>query len=199
MRLFEKILIAGFFVLFLFYGCTKPQLKEGMINGRAYRGAENATVVIYEFSDFECPYCGAAQPTIEKLVSDYQDKVRLEFYHYPLVTIHPNSLNAALAAICAEKQEKFWKLHDKMFANQQALGKTDIEKYAREIGLDMEEFQKCISDQSTIKRLNEDVEKGKELRIKGTPSFKIGNTLISGLRSYEELKNILEEELAQAK
>jgi protein-disulfide isomerase len=105
----------------------------------AAKGPANAKVNIVIFSDFQCPFCSRVVPTIQKIEKEYSNNVRLFFRHNPL-PMHPDAPLAAEAAVAAEAQGKFWEMHDKLFANQQALKRPDLEKYAGEIGLDVGKF-----------------------------------------------------------
>ncbi len=107
------------------------------------KGPADAKVTIVEFSDFQCPFCSRVVPTIEKILKDYPKQVRLFFRHNPL-PFHQNAPLAAEAAVAAEAQGKFWEMHDKMFANQQALDRAGLEKDAQEIGLDMTKFKAAL-------------------------------------------------------
>src|SRR3989338_1749761 len=83
-------------------GCVASQINEGTdANGRAYRGADNPKIVMYEHSDFECPYCARVQPTVEEIVRSYP-QLRLEYRHYPITSSHPHAFSAAVASVCAE-------------------------------------------------------------------------------------------------
>ena len=82
------------------------------------RGPKYAQITIVAFSDFQCPYCSRAFPTIEQVMKDYNGKVRLVFKHFPLISIHPHAQKAAEAAECAKAQGKFWEFHDKLFTAQ---------------------------------------------------------------------------------
>src|SRR5205807_9568988 len=132
------------------------------------RGPEQAPVTIVEFSDFQCPYCGREVPVVERVMKEYDGKVKLVFRHFPL-DFHPFAAKAAEAGACAAEQgaDKFWKLHDKMFGNQQKLAVTDLKGYAKEIGLDAPKFDKCL-DSGEMKPLVEADEKaGQEAGVSG--------------------------------
>jgi protein-disulfide isomerase len=96
-----------------------PTPKTLDVAGAQTRGSKDAKVHIVEFSDFECPFCIRALPTVDKILKEYQGKVKLSYLHFPLTQIHPNAQKAAEASLCAADQGKFWELHDKIFAVQQ--------------------------------------------------------------------------------
>lgn len=185
-------------LLILLLGCIANEpIPEGIgKDGRPYRGAQEAKLTIYEYSDFECPFCGKVQPTLEAVLRNYKSRVRLEYRHYPL-SIHPHARQAAKAAICAEEQGKFWQMHDKLFANQNALEGKDLENYARQIGLDVDAFSACLSSQETEKKLEADIQEALLAGVAATPTFKIGETEIRGAQPEEAFKKAIDIELAK--
>jgi len=182
-------------VLMLVFGCAGAPIKEGATaDGYAYRGSASPKIIIYEYSDFECPYCGRAGPAIDEVLRTYPNEVQLQFRHFPLTEIHPRSMPSALAGICAEKQGKFWQMHDKMFASQEKLEDADLSAYAKEAGLDMQMFAQCLSSKETADRVNADIAAGAALGIRGTPSFAVGRSVVVGT---PKLKSIVDAELAK--
>jgi len=106
------------------------------LNGTAFKGSAEAKVTVVEFSDFQCPFCKRVGPTLEQIEKTYGDKVRIAFKHLPL-PMHPMAESAARAAEAAHKQGKFWEMHDKLFADQNALSEPAYEKHAKDLGLDV--------------------------------------------------------------
>ena len=162
------------------------------------KGSSKALVSIVEFSDFQCPFCSRVLPTLDKLIKEYPDKVRLFFRHNPL-PFHKDAQLAAQAAVAAELQGKFWPMHDILYKNQQKLKREDLEKYAAEIGLDVAKFKKDIDLPATKKRVEEDLELAKKLGVQGTPNFFIDGRPLRGAVPYEQFKNVVEDELGRAK
>ena len=105
-----------------------------------FKGGKKAAVTIIEFSDFECPFCSRVNPTMKQIEDAYGDKVRVVFKQNPL-SFHKNAPLAAEATLAAHEQGKFWQMHDALFANQKALTRPDLDKYAQEIGLNMDKFK----------------------------------------------------------
>jgi protein-disulfide isomerase len=152
-------------------------------SGAPVRGAPMAPITIVEFSDFECPYCGMTHPILERLLAEHEGRVKLVFMHYPLDG-HEHAQPAARAAVAAQNQGKFWEMHDMLFENQRALEAEDIERYAEEIGLDMERFRADIASEETQRRIEASKALGRELDISGTPSiFVDGHRFPEGPRS----------------
>jgi protein-disulfide isomerase len=164
----------------------------------AAKGAATAQVTIVEFSEFQCPFCSKVLPTVEKLIKEYPGKVRVFFRHNPL-PFHSDAPLASQAAVAAEAQGKFWQMHDILFKNQQNLKRPDLEKYAKEIGLDMAKFQKDLESPATKKRVDDDAELGKKMGVQGTPNFFINGRPLRGAVPYEQFKTVVEDELGRAK
>jgi protein-disulfide isomerase len=162
------------------------------------KGSSKAQVTIVEFSDFQCPFCSRVLPTLDKLIKDYPDKIRVFFKHNPL-PFHSDAPLAAQAAVAAEAQGKFWQMHDILFKNQQNIKRPDLEKYAKEIGLDVEKFKKDIDSPATKKRVDDDSELGKKLGVQGTPNFFINGRPLRGAVPYEQFKTAVDDELTRAK
>ena len=187
--------IALAFVLLL-AGCASTPLNEGRTQGgRAYRGSANPKVTIYESSDFQCPFCGQAVPVVDQLVRAHADEVQLQFYNFPLTAIHPRAMASAIAGFCADHQEKFWEMHDMMFANQQNLEDADLLKYAQEVGLNLTDFSSCIVSRQASDKVQADIAAGNAAGVQATPTFMVGSTLVVGT-TY--LQQALETELAKA-
>jgi protein-disulfide isomerase len=160
------------------------------------RGPDKAPVTIVEFSDFQCPYCGREFPVVERLMKEYDGKVRLVFRHFPL-DFHPYAQKAAEAGACAADQgsENFWKLHDKMFGNQQKLAVDDLKSYAKEIGVDSAKFDKCLDSGEKRGLVNADEKAGQQAGVSGTPAFFVNGIFINGAVPYEQFKETVDREL----
>jgi protein-disulfide isomerase len=161
------------------------------------KGPANAKVNIVAFSDFQCPFCSRVVPTIQRIEKEYPNDVRIFFRHNPL-PMHPNAPLAAEAAVAADAQGKFWEMHDKMFANQQALTRPDLEKYAGEIGLDVGKFKAALDSGSGKAKVNADMAVGRQIGVQGTPNFYIDGRNLQGAQPYEEFKKVIDEEIKNA-
>lgn len=160
----------------------------------ASKGSVKASVTIVEFSDFECPFCSRASATVQQITDTYKDKVRIVFKHQPL-PFHQNALLAAQAAEAAHEQGKFWQMHDKLFANQRALSRADLVKYAGEIGLNVGKFEKDLENKKIAARIAEDQAEAQKAKISGTPTFFINSRRVVGAAPFERFKDIIDEEL----
>jgi Na+/H+ antiporter NhaA len=142
------------------------------------RGPEDAPVTVVEYADFECPYCGQAEPVVRELLRDFGD-VRYVWRHLPLRDVHPRAQAAAEAAEAAAKQGAFWEMHDLLLDHQDALGPRDLMGYASSLGLDPERFRKDLVAHAGAARIDEDLESADLSSVSGTPTF-----FINGIRHY---------------
>lgn len=174
-------------------------LRETLIETKddPYWGMEDANIVIVEFSDFQCPYCRQAYPEIKKLREAYQTQIKIIYRDMPNVSSHPQALNAALAAECADDQSMFWPYHDKLFENQTNLNYEDFKIFASELGLDMDRFNQCFDEKKYAGEIYNDVEDAYKLGISGTPTFFINGNRLQGNLPYEYFKEIIDKALSQ--
>jgi protein-disulfide isomerase len=169
--------------------------KEIPLEGSPSRGAESAPVTIVEFADFECPFCQRMAPELDDLCDKRQAAVRFVYKFMPLA-MHPHSEVAARAAIAAQAQGQFWPMHHALFANGSRLEVTDIEGYAKDLGLDMDRFRADMKSPATTTRLEVDRKLADDLGVKGTP------TLFINGREYDvksDLREWVDGEIAQSK
>ncbi len=152
-----------------------PAVVEKVEIGASHiRGAEEAPVTIVEFSDFQCPFCGRALPTVQELLRRYPKGVRWVFKNFPL-DFHPDSLLAHKAALAAGEQGKFWEMHDLIFANQSAIRRDDLVLQARQLGLDMSRFIADL-DSSRFQTVIDAIAPPREAKRPAIPSLKPGVT-----------------------
>ena len=143
------------------------------------RGAADAPVTLVEYGDFECPYCGRAEPAVRELLADYGD-LRYVWRHLPLTDVHPHAQLAAEAAEAAAAQDRFWELHDLLLDNQEALEARDLIRYAAAAGLDVDRFKRDMRERAGAAKVAADVDSADLSGVSGTPTF-----FINGLRHYE--------------
>tara|TARA_Y100000310_G_scaffold342814_1_gene447591 strand:+ start:6815 stop:7507 length:693 start_codon:yes stop_codon:yes gene_type:complete len=140
---------------------------------------DTAAVVMVEYSDFECPFCARASPTIEGLIEEYGDDLAIVYKDFPL-SFHAEAEGAAIAAECADEQGEFKAYHDLLFEASQGLSDAAYLAYAEEIGLDIEEFTACQDDPAILAEVNTDISEGSADGVRGTPAFFVNGELISG-------------------
>lgn len=163
--------------------------KELISPDNHFLGAKNAKVILVEFSDYECPACGAVHPVIKQLLEKYKDKIRFVYRHFPLPQ-HSDAEIAAYASESAGNQGKFWEMHDKLFENQKNLKKEDILKYAKELKLDLEKFQKNWESPEVKQKVTDDIAAGNKLGITQTPTFFLNGIKLDNF-SVEEIEKII--------
>ncbi len=178
-------------------------------SGAPTRGSSAATVVMIEFSDYQCPYCARYQrdswPSIER---EYVQtgKLRYVFRAFPLESIHKQAFKAHEAAACAGAQGQYWPMHAQLFAHQSALAPQDLKKYAQAIGLDTAAFGDCLDSGKMTGSVRHDADLGEVIGIQGTPLFLVGTPkadgtvlvrkVISGAQPFEVIKRAIEEVLS---
>jgi len=174
----------------------KPPKVDVATAGRPARGPEAAPVTIIEFSDYECPFCKRAEPTVKKVLDTYGDKVRLVYRHYPL-EFHATARPAAEASACAAAQGKFWEYHDKLFAASD-LSDATLKKLAGEVGLDQAKFDECFEKKQFKADIDKDMADASSVGVTGTPAFFINGRMISGAQPFEKFKEIIDDELSRS-
>lgn len=169
------------------------------VGNAPFTGDKDAKVTIVEFSDFQCPFCAKGADLLKKIKQKYGNKVKVAFKQFPL-PFHNHAEQAAVASLCANEQSTnhFWKMHDEMFANQEtALDPEGLKKTAKKIGLKMDVFEKCLSENKYLAQVKADMEEGRKVGVKSTPTFYINGQLISGAQPLEVFSEIIDEELSR--
>jgi len=159
------------------------------------QGPANAPVTLIEASDFHCPFCGRASPTIDQLMKNYQGKIRRVWLHFPL-TMHRGADRTHEASECAHEQGKFWEYKSKLFS-QTGKFKTDeaLIQAAGETGLDAKKFEACLKSDRYKAKVQQNIEQGKKLGVRGTPNFFVNGQKISGARPYQDFDNAVKNAL----
>lgn len=172
---------------------------ELSVAGEPFKGSEKARVTIVKFEDFHCPFCKRAQPTLKELLLRYKDKVKLVHKDLPLESLHPQARQAAEAARCAYEQGKFWEYHDTLYANSPKASSDDLKRYAKEVSLDLDSFERCFASGKYKAAVQRDLNEAAQLGLTGTPTFFINGREISGGQPVEGFTAIIDKELAEAK
>jgi protein-disulfide isomerase len=183
-------------------GPEPPKLLEDPVTiptaGAPVRGPANAPVTLVEFSDFQCPYCSIAVGKLNAVLEAYPAKVKLIFKQFPLDT-HSQAAFAAMAAIAANRQGKFWQMHDALFAHRNDLTRATILKLAGGVGLDMKAFVADIDSPETKKIVLRDMEDGDRAGVEGTPTVYIDGKKYNGPLDLPAIRKIIDSELHNAK
>jgi len=160
-------------------------------------------VVVYEFSDFQCPFCQQFwNTTYKQIKEEYVDTNKITFIYrqFPIASLHPSAHKAAEASECANDQNKFWQYHDLLFENGKSNGAgldiPSLKRYASDLSLDTNEFNKCLDGGEKTSVVNADIQMAGKVGISGTPSFIINGQKHVGALSYTELKQIIDQALS---
>ncbi|AGY58270.1 DsbA family protein [Gloeobacter kilaueensis] len=160
------------------------------IAGAPVRGRMDAPLTLVEFSDFQCPFCGQAQSTLRALESKYKDQLRVVYLNLPL-PIHPQAQAAALAAWAAGRQGRFFEYHDRLFALNENLQADSFESIARDLGLDLAQFNRDRESPEALARVAADVQQAIDLKLDSTPSFVLNGVLIKGARPLADFEEVI--------
>ena len=161
------------------------------------RGPADAPIEIVEFSDFDCPYCKRAADTIDQLLDQYEDRIRIVYKDYPLPS-HPNAFKAAEAANCANEQGLFWEFHDTLFANQGSLDVASLKIFASDVGMNATAFADCLDGGRYAQHVERDLEIGRGYGVSSTPTLFINGRAVMGAAPVDVFVEIIREELAAA-
>jgi protein-disulfide isomerase len=186
---------------------TSPDITANLerypvpIQGAPARGAAAAWVTIVEFTDFQCRFCGNAEPVLRQLLQAYPDDVKLVVRNFPLTSSHPYAQGAAVAAQCAFDQDptKYWDYHDRLFAQQSALAASNLEAVAADVGLDVNAWRACIQGSDAAAQVAADVQLGARFGVDGTPTFFVNGMNVGGGYEYDDFLHFIEVQIAIAK
>jgi protein-disulfide isomerase len=161
------------------------------------RGSPQAPVTIIEFSDYQCPFCKRAQPTLRLVAAKYGERVAFAYRDFPLDDIHPEARIAAESAHCAADQGKYWEYHDALFALSPVLGRDKLNEAARQTGLNESAFSACVDARKYKPLVERDAAEGQRLGVDGTPAFFINGVSLTGAVPLAEFEKIIDAELAK--
>ncbi|WP_020478588.1 DsbA family protein, partial [Myxococcus xanthus] len=173
---------------------AEPPVQKVDVGNAPVKGDKNAPVTIVAFSDFECPFCSRVVPTLKQLEDQYGGKIKVAFKNQPL-PFHANAKLAAAAALAANEQGKFWEYHDKLFANQRALDRASLEKYAQELGLNVDKFKAALDQGKFNAQIEADMAQASSVGASGTPTFFINGRTLVGAQPVDAFKRVIDEEL----
>jgi protein-disulfide isomerase len=172
------------------------------LDGQPVRGPQDAKVTIVEYSDFQCPFCARVYQTLEtQVLKEYGDKVRFVFKNYPLTSIHPWAEGGAIASECAYLQgnDKFWAMYDGLFVQQSQITKDNLGEKVSEIatkaGMDVPKLKECLDGKQTADAVLADSNEATALGVSSTPTFFINGRKAGGAQTYENFKQLIDQEL----
>ena len=179
---------------------TEPDRVTVSLDDDPVIGDKNAPVTIVEFSDFQCPFCARFfTQTLPELEKEYisTGKVKLVYRDFPLNSIHPEAQKAAEAAECADEQGKWKGMHDKIFQNQQTLSVSSYKQWAKDLGLNAEQFNTCLDSSKYKDEIAKDLSDGTSYGVRGTPSFFVNGVILRGAQPFSSFKTLIDQELAK--
>jgi len=177
----------------------RPKFKVD-IGSAPLKGVSSAPISIVEFSDLQCPHCAKGHELVGKLIEKYKDKVSVAFKNFPL-PFHTQAKAAAIATLCVHEQsnDAYWKLVDILFKNQNKLEITDIAAHVNKLGIDNGKYSDCVKGNKFEAKVDADLEQGKILGVKSTPTLFINGKIILGAQPIEVVSEIIDEDLAALK
>jgi len=189
---------------------AEPQIVMVSVDGGAVKGDKNAKVTLIEFTDYQCPFCSRHfREVMPQIETDYvkTGKVKYVLRDFPIESIHPNAFKAAEAANCSGEQAKYWEMHDRLFANQNALAAKELPGHAEALGIDVAKFRQCIDSAKYAAKVRKDFADAQKAGATGTPTFFLGLTdskgsevkavkRIVGAQSYSAFKDAIDSLLA---
>lgn len=195
-----KIIILGVVVLLVgsvaYSQYAAKQADEGVVIEPHVKGNADASVVLVEYSDFQCPACAQFYPYVKDIMDEHGDDIRFEYRHFPLINIHPQAVPAARAAEAAAQQDKFWEMHDKLFENQSVWSKAAnpnayFNQYAEELGLDVETFKRQMGSAMIQAAIDASFEEAREQGFTGTPTFTLNGETME-FSTFDEFRGQIE-------
>ena len=195
-----KIIILGVVVLLVgsvaYSQYAAKQADEGVEIESHVKGNPEASVVLVEYSDFQCPACAQFYPYVQEILAEYPDSVRFEYRHFPLINIHPLAVPAARAAEAAAQQGKFWEMQDELFENQSVWSKPAnpnayFNQYAEELGLDVETFKRQMGSAMIQDAIDASFEDARGQGFSGTPTFLL-NGKVMEFTTFDEFRGQIE-------
>ena len=160
-----------------------PRLLVAVSARDHIRGPANAPVTLVEYGDYQCPYCGLADPIVDEIRQELGDGLRFVFRNFPLSEVHPHAEHAAEIAEAAGTHHKFWEMHDMLYAHQDALDDQHLAEYATLLGVPASEITRALAQHAYLERVREDFMSGVRSGVNGTPTFFINGARHDG--SYD--------------
>lgn len=187
-------------------GDVEPQTGTGVHNptGKPYllsrevtnddhiKGEESASVTLLMYGAYECPHCVEGHEFVRQIQQYFLENLRFVFRHFPRTNVHPHAEAAAEVAEAAGEQDKFWEMHERLFENHRRLDGEHLVDYAKEIGLDMVQFERTVSGRFYAGKVREDLISGMESGVVGTPTYFINGSKHMGSGQYEALAEAID-------
>ncbi len=156
-------------------------------------GDPNAPIVLVEYGDYQCPYCGQAYAVLKQIHKRFGKNVTLVFRNFPLTDAHPQAQNAAIVAEFAGKHGKFWEAHDALYENQRSLGDAFYVQLIQSLGLSVQDLQRDMQNNAFEQRIRRDIESGMRSGVNGTPAFYVNGEKFDTPGGFNDLPDVIEE------
>ena len=189
-------------IVFIKKDASAPSDGQAVAASNHVQGAGTSGVTLVEYGDFQCAACGAYYPLLKEVKAKYGDQITFQLRHFPIVSIHPNTMSAHRAAEAAGMQDKFWEMHDLLYERQSAWSDSNnpsaiFKGYAEEIGLDVDRYNTDLVKAEIGSIIQEDLKAGKALDVTATPGFVLDGKLIeTNPRSVEDFSKLIDEAIA---
>ena len=175
------------------------KLKPTVNSNDHFQGNANAPIVLVEYGDYECPYCGRAYPIIKNIQLALGRNLKFVFRNFPLAEVHSDAIHAAIAAEAASTQGKFWEMHNILFANRRNLGTTSLKLHSREAGVQNKRFLDELVNATYGWQVQGDMREGINRGVKDVPTFFVNGERFTGKVTYDELSKAVEAALKKVK
>lgn len=204
-KAFDRVTSAGKNNILILTSSTSKTLKiiqvdfiyNIVLDGLPFKGPADAVVTIAVFDDYQWPYCARLEPLLQQVLDKYPENVKLVVKHFPLAN-HKYAHKAATAALAANVQGKFWEFHNKLFNNYNVINDAKIQDIAKELGIDMEKFNKDMRSPAIKSLIDRDMSNAKEIGIRGTPTIFINGKALKN-RSLQGIYQVIEAEVKKTK
>ena len=170
----------GTWVTYEQYQASQQDVSQILTEDDPSQGTDEPIIYIVAYESFGCPYCADNQPDLKAMMEKFGGITRLIFKDFPTEGTHTNVFDAHLAAGCAQDQDSFWEYHDVLFANQGEFSKSQLKKYASDLGLNTSDFNQCLDNEEHSQEIRQDYAQGVNLGVTGTPSYIINGQLMPG-------------------
>ena len=167
------------------------ELSAPVDDGDHVRGSREAPVVLVEYGDYECPYCGRAYWVVKRLLADLGDSLAFVFRNFPVIDVHPRADSVAEALEAAAAQGRFWEMHDWFYEHQHELEGLDLERHARAMGLDVDRWLRDVRERTQRERVRRDLETGRDSGVIGTPTFFINGRRYDGPLDFAAMQGAI--------
>ena len=173
-----------------------PPRIEISLKNTPVRGPADATLILVEYADYECPYCQQVQPTLDQLETAFKGRIAFAYKDLPL-PMHPHAQKAAEASQCAGLQSKYWEYHDLLLKTKD-FDVPQLKSHARQLGLETAVFDKCLDSGERAGAVKSSQDEAQKLGLQGTPSFFVNGRFFSGSMSYDQMRQMMEDELKRS-